>query len=271
MDGTGYGLDGTIWGGEILVGGRRDFQRVGHFEPVPLPGGDAAIKAPWRQAVSYLHHTFGPDFFRDNPGEFRFQDDRPLEAVLTMLDRRLNSPLTSSCGRLFDAVAAIVGPWTEATYEAQAAVEFSALTTDSAVQDARPFTAVVSELTERLGDTPGQAPLQLPVAAVIRAVRAARLAGVTAAEISAMFHRTLIEILARAAIWAAAANGLTDVVLSGGVFQNMVLLGGLVERLSAAGLQPLVPEQVPPGDGGVSLGQAAVAAARQATQPKERA
>ncbi len=268
MDGTGYGTDGTIWGGEILVGDATSFSRVGHFEPVPLPGGDAAIKAPWRQAVSYLRHTFGAEFFASHPDEFPFQGDRPVKPVLEILDRGVNSPLTSSCGRLFDAVAALVDIWAETTYEAQAAIELAALTTPEEVRQAQPFVLAVEELRERIDNATDGSPLLLPVAAIIRAVREARRAGVSPPGISAMFHRTLIEILARAAGWAAARHGSNDIVLAGGVFQNGILLEGLANRLRRDGLQPWCPEQIPPGDGGVSLGQAAVAAARLFPQPE---
>lgn len=266
MDGTGYGDDGTIWGGEILVGDAAQYTRVGHFETVPLPGGDAAIKAPWRQAVSYLHYTFGAGFFAEHPDEFAFQGDRPVSQVLEMLERNVNSPLTSSCGRLFDAVAAMVGPWAEATYEAQAAIELAALTTATEIKAAQPFVLAVEELRERLTAAPDGGPLLLPVAALIRAVRDARRAGVSAARISAMFHRTLIEIMARTATWAAERHGTRDIILSGGVFQNELLLGELIKRLRRDDLKPWWPQQAPPGDGGVSLGQAAVAAARMARQ-----
>jgi len=265
MDGTGYGDDGTIWGGEILVGDAAHYTRVGHFETVPLPGGDAAIKAPWRQAVSYLRHTFGADFFTTHPDEFPFQGDRPVHQVLEILERDINSPRTSSCGRLFDAVAALIGPWAEATYEAQAAIEMAALTTATEIKAAQPFVLAVEELRDRFDDAQDGSPLLLPVGAIIRAVREARRAGVPAAEISAMFHRTLIELLARAAGWAAEQQGTRNVVLSGGVFQNELLLGELTKRLQRDNLQPWWPQQVPPGDGGVSLGQAAVAAARMAS------
>lgn len=263
MDGTGYGADGTIWGGEVLVGDVAGYSRVAHFEPVPLPGGDAAIKAPWRQAVSYLRHAYGGGFFAAHPDEFPFQGDRPVDPVLEMLDRNLNTPLTSSCGRLFDAVAALVGPWAEATYEAQAAIELAALTTPDAVAQTQPFALVVDELRERLAAAESE-PLLLPVATVIRSVREARRAGVAPAAISAMFHRTVIEILARVAGWAAQRQNLADVVLGGGVFQNEILLAGLEQRLRRDGLRPWRPVQVPAGDGGVSLGQAVVAAARLA-------
>jgi len=268
MDGTGYGTDGTIWGGEILVGDATDFSRVGHFEPVPLPGGDAAIKAPWRQAVSYLCHTFGDEFFASHPDEFPFQGDRPVGPVLEMLARDVNSPLTSSCGRLFDATAALLDIWTETTYEAQAAIELAALTTPEEVRQAQPFVLAVEELRERIDNATNESPLLLPVAAIIQAVREARRAGVSPQGISAMFHRTLIEVLARSAGWAAAHHGSNDIVLAGGVFQNEILLGGLAQRLRRDGLQPWCPEQTPLGDGGVSLGQAAVAAARLFPQPE---
>ncbi len=261
MDGTGYGSDGTIWGGEILFGDAAQFTRIGHLEPVPLPGGDAAIKAPWRQAVSYLHHTFGAGFFAENPQEFPFQADRPVDAVLEILSKNLNSPLTSSCGRLFDAVAAMVGPWTEASYEAQAAIELTALTTPQEVRRAQPFALVVEALRDRTDTASTDSALLLPVAEIIRSVRESRRAGMAPGNISAMFHRTMVEVLARVATWAAERHQTRDIVLGGGVFQNEILLGELLQRLRRDGLQPWSAEQVPAGDGGVSLGQATVAAA----------
>jgi len=264
MDGTGYGPDGTIWGGEVLVGDAGGFERVGHFDPVPLPGGDAAVRAPWRQAVSYLRHAYGPEFFGENGEEFGFLGDRPVEPVLEMLQRGVNSPLTSSCGRLFDAVAAIVGPWTDAAYEAQAAIEFMALTDHAAVAAARPFEAVLGDMAEVIPATgtgvPGEPRLILPVSAFVRSVRDARRAGLEPGEISAIFHRTLIELFGRAAAWAAGRHNLGDVVLGGGVFQNEILLAGVEQNLTDAGLRVWRPEQVPPGDGGISLGQAVIAA-----------
>ena len=264
MDGTGYGPDGTIWGGEVLVGDAAGYVRAAHFDPVPLPGGDAAIRAPWRQAVSYLRHAYGPEFFAEHPEEFPFQGDRPLGPVLEMLERGVNTPLTSSCGRLFDAVAAIVGPWTEATYEAQAAIELMALTDARAVAEARPFAAVLAELEAALGatagDAAGETPLILPVIPFVRSVREARRAGLTPGDISAMFHRTLIDVLGRAAAATAARHGLRDVALGGGVFQNELLLDGVAATLADAGLRVFWPREVPPGDGGIALGQAVVAA-----------
>ena len=262
MDGTGYGMDGTIWGGELLVGDAAGFTRAGHFEPVPLPGGDAAIRAPWRQAVAYLHHAYGEAFFAGHPDEFPFQGDRPVEPVLEMLAKGVNAPRTSSCGRLFDAVAAMIGPWNEVAYEAQAAIELMALTDAATVARASSFSAVLAELIEvdPPADGTGEPMLSLPITPIVRAVREARRAGVDAATVSAMFHRTLIDLLGCAAAWAAGRYGLQDVVLAGGVFQNEILLLGLEAELARAGLRVWRPRQVPPGDGAIALGQAVIAA-----------
>ncbi|MCP4571378.1 MAG: carbamoyltransferase HypF [bacterium] len=267
MDGTGYGSDGTIWGGEVLVGDAGGFIRAGHFEQVPLPGGDAAIRAPWRQAVSYLRHVYGPGFFAEHPAEFPFQSDRPVGPVLEMLQRDVNSPLTSSCGRLFDAVAAVVGPWTEATYEAQAAIEFMALTDHGQTARAPAFAAVLEDLDTSLAETSRAEPnaagscFTLPVASFLRAVREARRAGLDPDELSARFHRTLIDVLGRAAAWTCDHHGLDQVVLGGGVFQNEILVVGVEKALHDAGLQVWRPQELPAGDGAVALGQAVVAAA----------
>ncbi len=246
MDGTGYGEDGTIWGGEILAGDAKGFTREGHFEPVALPGGDAAIKAPWRTAVSYLRHAVGADSVKDwLPGTYA---DLAVGPVLEILEKGINSPLTSSCGRLFDAVAALTGLWTEAHYEAQAAIELMALTTPEAVRAAQPW------------DRP-ESSLILPVRPFIVATAEAVIQGVAPQEISARFHRTLIDTLASAAQLAAQKTGINQVVLAGGVFQNEILMGGLMDALSALGLHPLRPLQTPANDGSIALGQAVIARA----------
>lgn len=246
MDGTGYGGDGSIWGGEILAGDACGFTRLGHFEPVPLPGGDAAIKAPWRTAVSYLRHTVGDDEVLDYlPESF---NDLPVEPVLEILRKKINSPLTSSCGRLFDAVAALTGQWNKTQYEAQAAIELMALTSDEEVRRAKPWPYPHTSLL-------------LPVKPFISATIKAIASGVSPREISARFHRTLIDSLASAAVLASQQTGLKNVVLAGGVFQNEILLMGLMNALDSQGLQPLRPMQTPANDGGISLGQALIARA----------
>jgi len=260
MDGTGYGTDGTIWGGEILAGDLTDFTRLGHLDTVPLPGGDAAIRAPWRTAVSYLRHTFG-----DNLPELPWFDDLPVAAVVEILDKGINSPVTSSCGRLFDAVAALTGRWLEIRYEAQSAIELMALTSREEVAAA-----------EALGgnSSPGaqfQSPdgvdgFIVPVSGIIRGVVEALDAGASPSEISARFHRTLLDFFVAGAREASERTGLKEVALGGGVFQNEILLGQTVRLLREDGFAVYRSMQVPPNDGAVALGQAAVARARWAVK-----
>jgi hydrogenase maturation protein HypF len=251
LDGTGYGTDGTIWGGEILAGDAHRFERLGHFQPIPLPGGDAAIKAPWRVVVSQFRTVFGTD-----PAAWPrlpVLAGRPVAQILAMLERGINSPLTSSCGRLFDAVAALTGGWAEVHYEAQAAIELMALTTREATAAASPFAGVSPPCT-----TDNQT-LVLPTGSIITAVVQALAAGATPPQISARFHRTLSDLLTAAMVIASERTNLQDVVLAGGVFQNEILLGDLTASLQAAGLRPWRPLQTPPNDGQVALGQAVIA------------
>ncbi|MBU1072409.1 Sua5/YciO/YrdC/YwlC family protein, partial [bacterium] len=245
LDGTGYGPDGTIWGGEILYGDASGFERLGHLEPVPLPGGDAAIRHPWRTAVGYLRHACSDDL----PG-LPLLHDRPVAQILEMLDKGINAPLTSSAGRLFDAVAALTGRWADVHYEAQAAIEFTALTTAAEVGAAQPLPW---EIETREGAI---VPL---VAPVIRGAAAALAAGADAAALSARFHRTLLDMFTAAAVQACAAAGTHEVALSGGVFQNEILMRGMTGALADAGLVPLAPRLLPANDGGLALGQAACA------------
>jgi len=263
MDGTGLGTDGTIWGGEILAGDLKGFERVGHFDPVPLPGGDAAIRAPWRTAVSYLRHTFG-----DRIPQLPWMADLPVDPVLEMLEREVNSPMTSSCGRLFDAVAALTGRWLEARYEAQAAIEMMALVGRDEVARAAPFGEEGhSGTTLSLLDA-GEArrPFIMPVAPIIRGVVATLREGATPAETSARFHRTLIDLLVDAAGEARRRTGLTRVVLGGGVFQNEILLTETARLLTAAAFTVHRPVLTPANDGAVALGQAVVARARRSVE-----
>jgi hydrogenase maturation protein HypF len=248
MDGTGYGDDGTIWGGEILAGDLRECHRIGHFEPVPLPGGDAAIRAPWRTAVSFLRHAYHADM-----PDLPWLKNHPVEPVMQMLARGVNSPLTSSCGRLFDAVAALTGRWPEVSYEAQAAIEFMALTDLESVMWAAPLVGA----PPFLGD-----PFIVRTGPMVKAAAERVLAGADATDLSARFHNTMIQTLSLTATEARERTGLETVVLGGGVFQNEVLLRGLRFALTDQGFHVLRPLRVPPNDGAVALGQAVVARAR---------
>lgn len=247
LDGTGYGTDGTIWGGELLLGDAGDCERLGHLEPVPLPGGDDAIRHPWRTAVSYLRTAYGDDL-PDLPW-LRDHDPAP---ILEMVDKGINAPSTSSAGRLFDAVAALTGRWDTAHYEAQAAIEFMALTDAAAVRDAAPLPWAV--------ETADGVEI-VRVAPVVRGAVAALMAGADAAELSARFHRTVIDMLLEATRRVCARTGIPRVALSGGVFQNEILMAGMAGALADAGLEGLRPVRLPANDGGLALGQAVIARA----------
>jgi hydrogenase maturation protein HypF len=244
FDGLGFGIDGTIWGGELLVADLLDFRRVDHLTPVPMPGGPAAVREPWRMAAAYLDHVCGDDIH--GLAVVRRQAARWADVV--RLSRiGLASPSTSSAGRLFDAVAAIVGLRDAVTYEGQAAVELEQLAVPGC-RDAYPV--------------PAGTGLRGATGPLLRAVVDDVRRGVAAADVSTRFHNGLADATVAATRDAAAETGLDVVALSGGVFQNVVLLQRVLAGLAAAGLRALVHRQVPPNDGGLCLGQAAVAAAR---------
>ena len=225
FDGTGYGTDGTLWGGEILRCDLASFERVAHLEPVPLPGGEAAIREPWRVAAVHLERAGLPVRFDGWPAV------RPSLAV--------NAPHSSGMGRLFDAVAALLGVRETVTYEGQAAIELEQLA-DGA--DAEPY-------DWPFGDG----------AALARLVHADLGAGRARAEIAAAFHEAVAAATAAACEEAGEPR---TVVLSGGTFQNLRLLDSTTRRLEAYGFGVLSHRRVPPNDAGISYGQAAVAAAR---------
>ncbi len=238
LDGTGYGTDHTIWGGELLFGDYTRVERVNWLEPMPLPGGEAAIRQPWRTALGYLHTAF-----HGNIPNLPFLKEKPVSAVTEALEAKINCPLTSSCGRLFDAVAAICGVRSLIRYEAQAAIELTQMAQDVS-EPAYPLT---------VSHTP------LPVSALIRAVVQDVLAGVPVRRIASRFHRTLIELFSAALKRAAQTRHVQIVVLSGGVFQNDILLNGLQETLQKESFNVLIPGRFPVNDGGLSLGQAVIA------------
>jgi hydrogenase maturation protein HypF len=265
-DGTGYGTDGTVWGGEILIADRRDFRRALHLRPVPLPGGEAAVRHPARMALSHLASAFAPeeverlaaDLLPDLPeAEWRI--------VLQQLARGLNSPLTSSMGRLFDAVAVLLSATPHPTYEGQPAMELEAM-----AEGCHP------EGAKRPKDLPsGMAPpvvqRSYPFALhnntidptlLLRALVADLRAGVDRAEIAARFHETVVSFTVEACRRLRAAGAPSQVALSGGVMQNALLVSRLLMELEEAGFQSYLHREVPPNDGGLSLGQAVVAAAR---------
>jgi hydrogenase maturation protein HypF len=262
LDGTGYGLDGNVWGGEVLVCDYRGFERLAHLQYVPMPGGSAAILEPRRMAVSYLLQHFGRDFWDLNIPFVRGLDRRKTEMLLRATERRLNSPLTSSAGRLFDAVAAVAGVREQVNYEAQAAIELEAAIEERrAERRSAPFVEASSEddgypfaLREENGgwiiDT------RPMFVALVQDIRDGLPTGV----VSHRFHLGFVDVLARTAALVRARTGLDRICLSGGSFQNCFLSEHLQTLLEREGFQVFTHAEVPSGDGGISLGQALVAA-----------
>ena len=252
FDGTGYGTDGTIWGGEFLIADLAGFERAGHLTGVPMPGGAAAIRQPWRMAAAYLDAAYagGP------PGglDIARRNERRWDNVISMGRRGLNSPVTSSAGRLFDAAAAILGVRDLINYEGQAAVELEQLA-DPAER---------GSYEARIGhDDVGQGgPLRVAGADLIRAVTDDLTAGTDAGVIAARFHNGVAVAIEMTCAMLRERYGLSTVALSGGVFQNLLLLHRTVSRLQDNGFTVLVHSRVPCNDGGISFGQAVVAAAR---------
>lgn len=245
-DGTGYGYDGTIWGGEVLVGGYGRVERYAHFRTVPLPGGDAAVREPWRMALAYLYGALGPDCFTlDHPVATRLSPEE--RAVFSaMVERGLNSPLTSSCGRLFDGVAALLGVRSRVSYEGQAAIELEALAEQSDDREWYPL-----EITRQLNFCPLFPRMFTDLAS-----------GVALAIIARRFHTTLAHASVQLCEMVSADTGLDRVVLSGGVFQNRLLTELLYTQLAERGFQVYCHRLIPPNDGGIALGQVAVAGKR---------
>lgn len=247
-DGTGYGLDGAIWGCEVLIADLRDFTRFAHLAYIPLPGGDAAVRQVWRIGATYLWRAFGDAFLDlDIPFVQRINHQQ-WSLIARMIERGVNAPLTSSLGRLFDAVAAIAGIRDHALYEGQAAIELET----AAGPDDRPYPFALRE----------GAPVQIDMLPAIRAIVEDLRTGAPVARVSGRFHRTVAEALAQACEQARATGAPATVALSGGVFQNRRLTELLVARLEQSGFRILLNRRVPPNDGGLCLGQAAVATAR---------
>ena len=245
MDGTGYGDDGQIWGGEFMKCNLSGYQRFAHFEYVPMPGGDKAVQSPWRMALSFLANAF--DDQEEKFSDLAFLQNRPIEdikLILSMIRKRLNSPLTSSAGRLFDAVAALLGVCTEACFEAEAPMRLEALVLESVTESysfdfnegivsfASTFREIVEDITQ----------------------------GVSIELIATKFHNTVTEAIVEVANSMREQYRLSKVALSGGTFQNRYLTEQTITQLEHADFEVYFNRHAPCNDGGISLGQLAIAA-----------
>jgi hydrogenase maturation protein HypF len=245
FDGLGFGTDGTIWGGEFLIADLSGFERAGHLETVPMPGGARAIKEPWRMAAAYLDCAVDLDICRRHEGDW--------QRILAVARAGVNSPVTSSAGRLFDAVAAILGVRDHINYEGQAAIELEQRADQMeptvypvSIEDDRPFRVHGRDL----------------VHAVVEDLRA----GVPLPIIAGRFHNGVAAAIVTACEMMHDRTGLRSVALSGGVFQNLLLLHRVVALLEDRGFTVLLHSRVPPNDGGISLGQAAIAGVTASTR-----
>jgi hydrogenase maturation protein HypF len=261
LDGLGYGADDSLWGGEFLVADYRDFQRVAHFEPMAMLGGTQAMRQPWRNTYAQLMTTLGWQTLAEQFGDLelvQFFATQPRAMLDQMLAKGTGSPLAASAGRLFDAVAAAVGCCRDAaSYEGQGAIELEALVTPQRAW-ADPYPLAVRPDGQRL--VLSAAPLW---PRLLRDLQR----GVEPSLMAARFHAGLAATIAHLAIRLTRQHHLSRVVLSGGVFQNQVLLAAVQQHLRQAGLTVLTPQRVPPNDGGIALGQVAIAAARYTLQP----
>jgi len=248
FDGTGYGEDGSIWGGEFLVVDYAKSQRLGHLEYIPMPGGESAIKKPFRMAISYLVKLLGKHFLNQRLAFLETVEDKELELIKKQIEKGINSPLTSSCGRLFDGVSALLNIRNEVDYEGQAAIELEMIAGEGKdTGKIYPF-----EISEEKGIKIVR--LQEVFAAILDDVNQ----GVTKTEISSCFHHSVARIVARMCQTLARDTGINKVALSGGVFQNRLLLRLTGDYLEKTGLNVITHRDVPANDGGISLGQAVI-------------
>jgi hydrogenase maturation protein HypF len=250
-DGMGFGTDGTVWGGEFFVGGYAGFERVAHLRPVTLVGGDAAVREPWRIARAYLRDAFGDSFDSGLPAGIASPQSVGAESVRivdAMLERRIQAIATSSCGRLFDAVASLCGVCERTSFEGQAAMLLEAIAGDG---------------DEEIYDMPIDAvagnAMQLDTRPMIRSIVDELERSVPIPAIAARFHRGLVRAATEVCEKIRQDTGLQRVCLGGGCFQNVRLLRGCLRSLRAEGFEVFFPQRVPSNDGGIALGQAAIA------------
>ena len=246
LDGTGYGDDGHSWGAEFLFCDLSAFTRITHFDYIPQPGGDLASEEPWRMAISYLYHVYGVDFLNLKLPIFDQVDPEKISMVVKMIDRKINCPLTSGAGRLFDAVASLVGLCLEASFQAEGPMRLESFV----IADCSENYPVETDDTIRFDKT-------------IRGIVDDIINGVSVAVIATKFHNTLISVIFEASNGIRRSEGVNKVALSGGVFQNQYLLEGTIALLRKNNFEVYTHASIPTNDGGIALGQLAVALKRR--------
>jgi len=247
FDGTGFGTDGTIWGGEFLKANLKDFELLAHLKKVPMPGGSKAIKQPWRMAMVYLWDVFGDEASRLGIDLIRRIDFKRWDILEKAIEKNINTPWTSSMGRLFDAVSSLLFIRDEINYEGQAAIELE-MVADQGEMGEYPFNLIKDGT-----------PMVIDPKETVRGIVSDLIEKVPVSRISGRFHRTIAQMIAETCKSIRLREGLNRVVLSGGVFQNTFLLTLSMDALKASGFEVFIHHDVPPNDGGISLGQAIIA------------
>jgi len=246
FDGTGLGDDGNIWGGEFLLCDLEAYQRLNHFEYIPQPGGDASNHHPWRMMLSYLNHYFGEKVVEEYPFLFQGIQKQEIELILSMLKNKINCPLSSSAGRLFDAVSALLGIVQDTSYHAEAPMRLEANATVETVEfyhfEIKKEISFKKTFEEMIADLQAEVPVSF---------------------IASKFHQTIIEVISATAKQIRETSTVNKVVLSGGTFQNRIILEKSEIRLQKDGFEVFTHSLVPSNDGGIALGQLAIAAKRR--------
>jgi len=245
FDGTGYGTDGSLWGGEFLVADIRGLKRAGHLKYVPLPGGETSVREPWRIAVSYIQNVAGEEtmFYLKSIGFVERYGDETVGTLLKVINNRQFSPLSSGAGRLFDGISAMIGICNHNTFEGEAAIALEAATEPDIIND-YPVDIKFRETME--------VDFSHTILGILDDLKRGERKGV----ISSKFHNTIITAILRVVEKLSSLHQIKDIVLCGGVFQNMYLLERTIDRLRSAGLTALIHDKVPTNDAGISLGQA---------------
>jgi len=246
LDGTGYGEDGNIWGGEFFICDLADFKRFSHFEYIPLPGGDSVTKEPWRTALSYLYKIYGSELWDVDIPFIKSLDKAKSNFLIQAIDKNINCPLSSSAGRLFDAIAAITNVCAVSTFHAEAPMRLESVAS-AGIDFGYPFD---------LGDV-------VSFESTIRAIIDDIADGIDVAEISAKFHNTVVNVIFAVASQIRKETGINKVVLSGGTFQNKYILSRIEKILEKERFEVFSQLKVPSNDGGIALGQLVIAAKRR--------
>jgi hydrogenase maturation protein HypF len=257
LDGTGYGPDKTIWGGEILLSRLSDFERLGHLQYLPLPGGDKAAEEPWRMALSALYQLYGPDCLKEKylPPLLRTVNRSQREILVDMVENGFNAPLTSSCGRLFDAIAALLDLRLRSDFEGHAAMELENLATRALRQGWRKQLDDIMAAHESSFLAPSSGKWEIISQEFVKVVVEKRTQGINISQIALDFHFELVCAVSTLVSRLATQHGTDVIVLSGGCMQNRLLMEGFYHTLQKLGLQVFTGRKVPINDGGISFGQ----------------